>query len=352
MSKSDRESGLACPIALGKYQNIVMAHGGGGRLMHQLIDGLLRPELDNPWLAQNHDAAVVQISGTQMAFTTDSYVVQPLFFPGGDIGKLAVCGTLNDLAVAGAEPLFLSCALILEEGFPITDLERIVRSIAQTAEAAGVAVVTGDTKVVDKGKGDGLYVNTAGVGTVQIQPPPNPNLIQAGDWVIVNGDIGRHGIAIMAEREGLGFENTIVSDCADLSALIKKLLDVDTEIHCMRDLTRGGLAGALLEISQTSGKSIELQESIIPIAAEIVGACEILGLDPLYVANEGRMVIIAPESSGPAVLDIMKNHVLGQTAVSIGRVLPGDSKQVTLRNSFGTNRVLTQLSGEQLPRIC
>lgn len=352
MSKSDREAGLACPIALGKYQNIVMAHGGGGRLMHQLIDGVLRPQLDNPWLAQNHDAAVVEISASQIAFTTDSYVVQPLFFPGGDIGKLAVCGTLNDLAVAGAEPMFLSCALILEEGFPIVDLERIVGSIAQTADAAGIAVVTGDTKVVDKGKGDGLYINTAGVGKVQIRHPPKPNLIQAGDWVIVNGDIGRHGIAIMTEREGLGFENTIVSDCADLSALIKELLDAGTEVHCMRDLTRGGLAGALLEISQTSGKSIQLQESHIPVAAEVGGACEILGLDPLYVANEGRMVVIVPESSGATVLDIMKNHALGQAAVNIGRVLPDHSKQVMLRSSFGTNRVLSQLSGEQLPRIC
>ena len=352
MADSNKELGMACPAIQGEYQQIVMAHGGGGRLMHQLIDRVFRPEFDNPWLAQNHDAAVVEMAGTQLAFTTDSYVVQPLFFPGGDIGKLAVCGTLNDLAVSGASPKFLSCALVIEEGFPVVRLERIVRSIGQTAAMAGVAVVTGDTKVVDKGKGDGLYINTAGIGLIQMQIPPHPKHIEVGDWIIVSGDIGRHGIAIMAEREGLGFENTICSDCADLSHLVKDLMAADIDIHCMRDLTRGGLAGALIEISQSCRRPIELREAEIPVAPDISGACEILGLDPLYVANEGRMVAIVPESCGPQVLEIMRKNSLARAATAIGRVLTGDSIRVTLRTRFGTSRILSQLSGEQLPRIC
>ena len=242
---------LNCPLPL-QYEQIVMAHGGGGRLMQQLLDSIIQPVFSNPVLNQKHDSAVLNINGSKLAFTTDSYVVKPLFFSGGDIGKLAVCGTLNDLAMSGAIPLYLSCSLIIEEGFAIKDLQRIVQSMQQTAQQAGVLIVTGDTKVVDHGSGDGVYINTAGIGIIDENINVSPAGIQAGDSIIINSDLARHGIAVMLEREGLNFDSTIQSDCADLSGLVQNLIQAGIDIHCMRDLTRGGLASCLIELASTS----------------------------------------------------------------------------------------------------
>lgn len=347
----DSDPKLTCPLP-GQYQNIVMAHGGGGRLMQQLIENLIQPAFDNPWLKQRQDSAVIEADFSKLAFTTDSYVVKPLFFPGGDIGQLAVCGTLNDLAVSGARPLYLSCSLIIEEGFAVADLQQIIQSMQQTAEAAGVAIVTGDCKVVDKGKGDGLFINTAGIGVIEHSQTIMPGSIETGDAVIINGDLGRHSIAIMAEREGLGFDSPIASDCADLSGLILSLLQADLEIHAMRDLTRGGLSSALVEIATTAGLSMALEESAIPVSDEVRGASEILGLDPLYLANEGRFVMILPEQEAERTLQLMQAHPQGQGACVVGVVGEQGTVPLTMKSRFGTSRVLDLLSGEQLPRIC
>lgn len=343
---------LACPAPIGQYEQIVMAHGGGGRLMQQLLEKLVQPAFANPYLAARHDSAVFEAGGRRLAFTTDSYVVKPLFFPGGDIGKLAVCGTLNDLAMAGAKPLFLSAALIIEEGLPVADLWRVLDSMAETAKAAGVFIVTGDTKVVDRGKGDGLYVNTAGIGVIEHGLSISPASVRPGDAVLVNGDIGRHGIAIMAQREGLAFETTIESDCADLSGLARELLDGGIEIHCLRDLTRGGLASALIEIAQSAGVGIEITETAVPVREDVQGACEILGFDPLYVANEGRFAAFLPEEQAERALEILRKHPLGESAARIGRVGGASRGAVRLQTALGVERVLDLLSGEQLPRIC
>jgi hydrogenase expression/formation protein HypE len=343
---------LACPVPLGQYEHIVMAHGGGGRLMQNLLEGLVQPAFANPHLAARHDSAALEVGGQRLAFTTDSYVVKPLFFPGGDIGKLAVCGTLNDLAMAGARPLYLSAALILEEGLPLADLRRVLDSMAATARAAGVMIVTGDTKVVDRGKGDGVYVNTAGIGLLEPATRISPAEVRPGDAILVNGDLGRHGIAIMAQREGLAFETTLESDCADLSGLVRDLLDSGVEVHCLRDLTRGGLASALIEIAQASGQGLAVQEAAVPVSDPVRGACEMLGFDPLYVANEGRLVAFVPEAQAERALAVLRAHPLGEDAALVGRVggVPGGA--VHLETAFGVSRVLDLLSGEQLPRIC
>lgn len=343
---------LACPVPLGQYEHIVMAHGGGGRLMQNLLEGLVQPAFANPHLAARHDSAVFEAGDQRLAFTTDSYVVKPLFFPGGDIGKLAVCGTLNDLAMAGARPLFLSAALILEEGLPLADLRRVLDSMAATARAAGVMIVTGDTKVVDRGKGDGVYVNTAGIGLLDSGTRISPAEVRPGDAILVNGDLGRHGIAIMAQREGLAFETALESDCADLSGLVRDVLDAGIEVHCLRDLTRGGLASALIEIAQASGQGLAIQETAVPVSDPVRGACEMLGFDPLYVANEGRFVAFVPEAQAERALAVLHAHPLGEHAALIGRVgnVPGGA--VHLETAFGVSRVLDLLSGEQLPRIC
>jgi hydrogenase expression/formation protein HypE len=343
---------LACPVPIGRYEHIVMAHGGGGRLMQQLLETLVQPAFANPYLAARHDSAVFESGGQRLAFTTDSYVVKPMFFPGGDIGKLAVCGTLNDLAMAGARPLFLSAALIIEEGLSIANLQRVVDSMAETARAAGIAIVTGDTKVVDRGKGDGLYVNTAGIGVIEHGLTVAPASVRSGDAVLVNGDIGRHGIAIMAQREGLAFETTIESDCADLSGLVRELLDAGLDIHCLRDLTRGGLASALIEIAQSAKLDIEITETAVPVREDVQGACEILGFDPLYVANEGRFAAFLPAEQAERALEILRQHPLGETAALIGRVAGPSNGAVHLQTALGVSRVLDLLSGEQLPRIC
>jgi hydrogenase expression/formation protein HypE len=343
---------LNCPLPL-QYEQIVMAHGGGGRLMQQLLDKLVQPAFSNPLLNQKHDSAVLNVNGSRLAFTTDSYVVKPLFFSGGNIGKMAVCGTLNDLAMSGAKPLYLSCALIIEEGFPIKDLQRIVESMQHAAQQAGVLIVTGDTKVVDHGSGDGVYINTAGIGLIGENVDVLPANIQAGDSIIINSDIARHGIAVMLEREGMNFDSSISSDCADLSGLVLDLLQAGITIHCMRDLTRGGLASCLIELAATSHHSIEINEAALPIHQDVNSACEILGFDPLYIANEGCFALFVPEAQTEQALNALHRHPLGKQACRIGEVKAEHPQgTVTLQTAMGISRVLDLLSGEQLPRIC
>lgn len=350
--ESSREFNVSCPVPQSEYPNVLMAHGGGGRLMHQLIEKMFLPAFANPLLAARHDGAVIDLQGTKLAFTTDSYVVRPLFFPGGDIGTLAVNGTVNDLAMCGARPLVLSAALIVEEGLPMETLWRVVQSMRRAAEEAAVQVVTGDTKVVDRGKGDGIYINTAGVGVVEHRVRVAPGSVHAGDVVLLNGDIGRHGIAIMAVREGLAFETTIESDSAPLAELVTKLLEAGIETHCLRDLTRGGLAGALTEIAETARIDIRIEEASVPVHEDVRGACEILGLDPLYVPNEGRFIAFVPPSHAELALAVMRSHPLGSGAGVVGRVAEEGSGLVTLKSRIGTTRIVDMLSGEQLPRIC
>jgi len=343
---------LTCPTPLAEYPRVLLAHGGGGTLMHQLLERVFLPAFKSPQLETRHDAAVLEFGEIKLAFTTDSYVVRPLFFPGGDIGTLAVNGTVNDLAMVGARPLYLSCGFILEEGLPMETLARVVASMQQAAQAAGVEFVTGDTKVVDKGKGDGIFINTAGVGIIEHGLAIAPASVRAGDAVILSGDIGRHGMAIMAVREGLAFESPILSDCAPLAAPVLKLLSAGLEVHCLRDLTRGGLASALKEIAQAAAVQIKVDEAAIPILEEVHGACEILGFDPMYVANEGRFVAFVPESQADAALAVLRAHPLGAMASLIGKVTPGPKGSVHLKTFIGTSRVVDMLSGEQLPRIC
>ncbi len=343
---------LNCPLPL-QYEQIVMAHGGGGRLMQQLLDSIVQPEFNNPILSQKHDSAVCGIGTNKIAFTTDSYVVKPLFFPGGDIGKLAVCGTLNDLAMSGAKPLYLSCSLIIEEGFAIKDLQRVLHSMQQTAHQADVQIVTGDTKVVDRGSGDGVYINTAGIGVILNNAEVSPARIQPGDVIIINSDIARHGIAVMLEREAADFEHDITSDCADLSGIVQDLIQAGIDIHCMRDLTRGGLASCLIELAATSRHQFEISEPALTVRQEVNSVCEILGFDPLYIANEGCFALFVPEAQTGQTLRVLRQHPLGRQASLIGLVKAGHPKGlVTLQTVMGISRVLDLLSGEQLPRIC
>jgi hydrogenase expression/formation protein HypE len=352
MAEQRQDFTLSCPIPISEYPNVLLAHGGGGRLMHQLIEKIFSPAFQNPYLAQQHDGALIDWNGTKLAFTTDSYVVHPLFFPGGDIGKLAINGTVNDLAMCGARPLYLSAGLILEEGLPMETLWRLICSMQKAAEGAGVQLVTGDTKVVDKGKGDGVFINTAGIGLVEGEALIQPKRVHAGDLILLNGDLGRHGIAIMSAREGLAFESEIESDTAPLAHLVNALLSAGLEIHCLRDLTRGGLASALNEIAQAAQVAITVDESRIPVREDVRGACEILGLDPLYVANEGRFIaFVAPEAAERA-LGILRSDPLGQEACFIGEVTQDRDGLVTLKSRIGAHRILDMLSGEQLPRIC
>ncbi len=343
---------LSCPIPISEYPQVLLAHGGGGRLMHQLIEKIFGPAFKNPYLDERHDGAIVNFNGAKLAFTTDSYVVRPLFFPGGDIGKLAIYGTVNDLAMCGARPLFLSAGLILEEGLPMETLWRVVRSMQQAAELAGVQLVTGDTKVVDKGKGDGVFINTAGIGSIEHGVSILPKNVKPGDLILLNGDIGRHGIAVMAVREGLAFESEIESDSAPMNRLVLRLLDAGIAIHCLRDLTRGGLASALNEIAQAAGTGIAVEESAIPVRDDVQGACELLGLDPLYVANEGRFIAFVSPSDVERALELMRADDLGRNASLIGRVTEDRGGLVRLQSHIGANRILDMLSGEQLPRIC
>ncbi len=343
---------LSCPAPLPAQEKVLLGHGSGGRLSADLLQKIFLPVFQNPALNSLNDQALLSVDGVRLAFTTDSFVVKPLFFPGGDIGSLAVNGTINDLAMGGAEPLYLSVAFILEEGLPLETLHRVVASLGRAAEQAGVAVVTGDTKVVEKGKGDGLFINTSGIG--RVLPGINLSADQArpGDVIILNGSIGDHGITILSQREGLEFESPIVSDCAALHTLVAAMMEASPAIRCMRDPTRGGLSSALNEIAVQSRVGMELEESTIPIQEAVRGACELLGLDPLYVANEGKLVAIVDPLHAGRIVAAMRAHPLGKQARIIGKVTAADPGLVIMRTSLGTTRIVDLLSGDQLPRIC
>lgn len=343
---------LSCPTPLPARDTVLLGHGSGGKLSAELIRDVFLPALENPVLARLDDQAIVNINGQRLAITTDSFVVKPLFFPGGDIGSLAVHGTVNDLAMGGATPLFLSVAFIIEEGFAIEQLRRVVNSMHRAAAAAGVQVVTGDTKVVEKGKGDGLFINTTGLGVVPDGLELSANRARPGDKVLLSGSIGEHGIAILAQREGLEFESEIESDSAALHTLVADMLRVSREIRCMRDPTRGGVSSTLNEIAEQSHVGIELQEETIPVREEVRGACELLGLDPLYVANEGKLIAIVAPEAAEALLQAMRQNPLGAGARIIGTVKREDAGLVTMRTTLGTTRIVDMLAGDQLPRIC
>ena len=352
MAETPPDFALNCPLPIADYPQVLMAHGGGGRLMQQLIEQVFYRAFDNPTLGERHDGAVLEVGGQRLAFTTDSYVVRPLFFPGGDIGSLAVNGTVNDLAMCGARPRWLSAGFIIEEGLPVETLRRVAGSMRAAAAAAGVELVTGDTKVVDKGKGDGLFINTAGIGVVEHAGRIRPRAVQPGDAILVSGDLGRHGMAIMSVREGLEFESAIESDCAPLAGLVQALFDAGVEVHCLRDLTRGGLAAALNEVAETARVQMQVDEAAIPVSESVRGACEILGFDPLYVANEGRLVAWVAAGDAERALAAMRSRPEGTGAARIGTVQAEPPGLVTLKSVIGVARVLDLLSGEQLPRIC
>lgn len=343
---------MSCPVPTLTSDRITMAHGGGGRLMQRLIDGVFRPHFSNPALNAAHDGAALTITGARLAFTTDSYVVQPIFFPGGTIGDLAINGTVNDLAMCGARPLSLSAAFILEEGLMVRDLERVVVSMRNAATRAGVAIVTGDTKVVERGKGDGIFITTAGIGVVEYPGDINPAQVRPGDAIIVSGDLGAHGIAIMSVREGLAFDGAAGSDTAPLWEPVAALLAAGVDLHCLRDLTRGGLASALNEIATTAAVSMAVDEMAIPVAPVVRGACELLGLDPLYVANEGRFIAIVAAGDAGRTVEILRRHEVSGQAVLAGTVTASPPGMVVMTSRIGGSRVLDLLSGEQLPRIC
>lgn len=346
----------SCPVALSNYPNVLLAHGGGGSLMHKLIEKMFIPAFSNPLIEGRHDGATFDVNGARgaatLAFTTDSHVVHPLFFPGGDIGTLAVNGTVNDLAMCGARPLYLSAGFILEEGLPMETLWRVVQSMRRAADEAGVQLVTGDTKVVDRGKGDGIFINTSGIGLIEHELVIGPQSVRPGDAILLSGDIGRHGIAIMAAREGLEFSGDIVSDCAPLSDPVMALLAAGIEVHCMRDLTRGGLASALVEIAEASKLHLSIQDRAIRVSDEVRGACELLGLDPMHVANEGRFVAFIAPRDVERALSILRSHCVCAGATVIGRASEQPSGLVTMQSMIGASRIVDMLSGEQLPRIC
>ena len=335
-----------------EYEHISMAHGGGGKLTQQLIEKMFYPELGNEFLNRGHDGAILPASGNELAFTTDSFVVHPIFFPGGDIGDLAVNGTVNDLVCCGAVPKFISLAFILEEGLPLQDLWKVVQSIKAASARAGVQVVTGDTKVVEKGKGDGIYINTSGIGEIIPACTIGPERCKKGDVVILNGSVADHGIAVMSQRQGLAFESEISSDTASLNHMMQAVLESHKSIHVLRDPTRGGLASALNEISQASNTGITLFEDQIKVNDSVRGACEIMGFDPLYIANEGKILIILPEEEAGEVLDILRSFDEGKEAAVIGKVSSEHPGRVHLVTTIGSTRIVNMISGEQLPRIC
>jgi len=342
----------SCPIPIQQYPRIQLAHGGGGKLMHQLVERMFLKAFGDQSEEMRHDSAVLNMPAGRMAFTTDSYVVRPLLFPGGDIGAMSVFGTVNDLAMSGARPLHLSAGFILEEGLPMETLWKIVCSMRAAADRCGVRIVTGDTKVVDKGKGDGMFINTSGIGVIEHSLNISPASVRVGDAILVNGDLGRHGMAIMSVREGLGFEGTLESDSAPVAAPVLELLAAGVEIHCLRDLTRGGLASALNEIAQAANLRLLLQEKLIPVRADVHAACEVLGLDPLLVACEGRFVAFVPPQDAPRALSILNRGQSGGSAVCIGEVRGEIPPLVALQTVLGPSRILDMPSGEQLPRIC
>ncbi len=344
--------GFSCPVPLPAKDEVLLGHGSGGKLTAELIREVFLPAFRNPALARLDDQAIVSVNGVRLAFTTDSFVVNPLFFPGGDIGSLAVHGTVNDLAMGGAQPLFLSAAFIIEEGLPMETLRRVVASLRRAATEAGVEVVTGDTKVVEKGSGDGLFINTSGIGIVPEGVNVSADQARPGDRVLLSGSIGEHGIAILAQREGLEFESPVESDSAPLHTLVRAMLDVTRSIHCLRDPTRGGLSSALNEIAAQSRVGMVMDERAIPVQEEVKGACELLGLDPLYVANEGKLIAIVEEGVAEELLAAMRKHPLGTQAQIIGTVTESHRPLVTIRTALGTTRIVDMLAGDQLPRIC
>jgi hydrogenase expression/formation protein HypE len=333
-------------------ERILLGHGSGGKLSAELLKDVFLPALGNPVLNRLEDQAVVSLDSARLAITTDSFVVKPLFFRGGDIGSLAVHGTINDLAVGGAEPLWLSVAFILEEGLPLETLRRVVASMHEAAAKAGVPIVTGDTKVVEKGSADSLFINTTGIGRVRDGVSLSASQAQPGDIILVSGYLGDHGIAILAEREGLQFETQVNSDSAALHTLVACLLEATQEVRCLRDPTRGGLSSTLNEIASSSRVGMELDETSIPVREEVRGACEMLGLDPLYVANEGKVVAIVAPSAAQKALHALQSHPLGKDAAIIGRVIAEHPRMVVMRTPLGTTRIVDMLAGDQLPRIC
>ncbi len=335
-----------------EHGQVELSHGSGGRAMAQLIETLFTAVFHNPWLDQRNDQACLDLPPGRIAMTTDSYVVSPLFFPGGDIGSLAVHGTVNDLAMAGARPLHLSAGFILEAGFPLADLKRIVESMAQAARAAGVSIVTGDTKVVERGKGDGVFINTTGIGVIPEGIQLSGDQARPGDCILLSGTLGDHGMAVMSQRVGLEFETTLQSDSAALHELVAAMIAVAPGLRCLRDPTRGGLAATLNELAMQSGVGMHIREAAIPVRPEVAAACELLGLDPLYVANEGKLVAICPPEDAERALAAMRVHPLGAAAAIIGTVRKDSHRFVTMETVFGGNRLVDWLSGEQLPRIC
>ncbi len=352
MNKKELKFDASCPIPITEYDKVMLAHGGGGSLSNKLIEKMFFSEFDNEYLNKMHDGAVFQTEKGKMAFSTDSFVIQPIFFPGGNIGELAVYGTVNDLACCGAVPKYLSLGFILEEGLPMDDLWKIVQSIKYAADKAGVLIVTGDTKVVEKGKGDKIFINTTGVGIVKEGVTISPKKCKVGDKIIVSGTIADHGISIMSLRAGLEFETNIKSDTAPLNHMIREILEVSDKINVLRDPTRGGLASTLNEIASSSGKGIMLYEDKIPVREDVKGVCEILGLDPLYVANEGKMLVFVAEEDTEKVLKTIRKNEYGKNAAVIGEVEDTNDKIVKLKTSIGTTRIVDMISGEQLPRIC
>ncbi|MCX8011038.1 MAG: hydrogenase expression/formation protein HypE [Ignavibacteria bacterium] len=352
MNLNESEFQLSCPIPKSDYDKILLAHGGGGKLSNQLIQKLFISQFDNEFLNVQHDGAVFEINGTKFAFTTDSYVIQPIFFPGGDIGELAIYGTVNDLAMCGAKPLYISVGLIIEEGFAIDELWKITLSLKNASEKSGVKIITGDTKVVDKGKGDKIFINTSGLGIVYEGVNVSPKNCKAGDVIILSGRIAEHGIAIMSAREGIEFETTIQSDTAPLNDLVENIFSVSKKVHVLRDPTRGGLASAFNEIAASANVGIYIDENKIPILEQVKAVCELLGFDPLYVANEGKLIAIVEAEDSEKILQAMRSHPLGTESQIIGEVVSSHPKRVVMKTSIGSQRIVDMISGEQLPRIC
>jgi hydrogenase expression/formation protein HypE len=346
----------SCPLPIFDHKRIVLGHGSGGKLTADLIDKIFLPAFRNPTLDKLDDQAVLTIGGARLAFTTDSFVVTPIFFPGGDIGRLAIHGTVNDLAMCGARPLYLSAAFILEEGLEVDDLRRVVESMRSAAAEAGVQLVTGDTKVVNRGKGDQIFITTTGVGVIEHEFSISADRARPGDKIILSGTIGDHGMTIMSQREGLEFESAIESDCAPLNSLVAAMLATPSPtkdfIHTLRDPTRGGAATTLNEIAKRANVGMMLDERMIPVRESVKGACEVLGLDPLYVANEGKLLALVVPEMAVAVLEQMRRHSLGQDAAIIGEVVATHSGMVLMKTEIGGTRVLDVMFGEQLPRIC
>lgn len=341
---------LSCPVPFNENNYITLAHGGGGKQSNKLISEIILQELGNPKLNELHDGAILNMEGP-LAFSTDSFVVQPLFFPGGDIGDLAINGTVNDLVCCGALPKYISLGLILEEGLEIDILRKIIQSIAKAAKQAGVHIVTGDTKVVEKGKGDQIFINTSGIGTILPELKIGASNIAPGDKIILSGTLADHGVAVMSSRQGLSYETTIQSDTAPLYELLLKVTEVTQSIKMMRDPTRGGLASALNEIALASGKAITIWEKEIPVREEVRGLCEILGLDPLYIANEGKILFFVPSDEADKVVAALQSHPNGKNAAIIGEVTD-DKPLVKMQTTINSHRIIDMISGEQLPRIC